>query len=273
MPTIHPTAIIDRRAELADDVRVEPYAIIGPGVTIGVGTVIESHTVIHGLTAIGAQCKIGPAAHVGLDPQHLGFLAKPDRPQTWLEIGDRTIVREAASLHRSTSAGRERATKIGNDCMIMGGAHIGHDCRLGNNVILANGVLLGGHCEIADRAFLGGGCTLHQFTRVGRLVIISGNEAVSRDIPPFAAARYGGLKGYNAIGCKRAGLTREAIHSIRSAYYCFHTHRTTRGIVAELRKVSPMTPEVEEMIEFMSGSKRGIHPSVKFINYLNMAEE
>src|SRR4051794_17075124 len=105
MPTIHPTAIVDRRAELADDVKVEAYAIIGPGVTIGAGTVIEPHTIIHGLTAIGAQCKIGPAAYVGLDPQHLTFLANPDRPQTWLEIGDRTLIRETATLHRSTHGG------------------------------------------------------------------------------------------------------------------------------------------------------------------------
>src|SRR5690348_15366299 len=107
MPAIHPTAIVDRHVELADNVEIQAYSIVGPGVTIGAGTVVHPHSVIHGLTHIGADCKIGPAAHVGLDPQHLGFLNNPDRPQTWLEVGDRTIIRETASLHRATKAGRE----------------------------------------------------------------------------------------------------------------------------------------------------------------------
>lgn len=272
MPTIHPTAVVDRRAELADDVQIEPYAIIGAGVTLGAGTIVYSHSIIHGLTVIGAGCKIGPAAYVGLDPQHLDFLTKPDKPQTWLEVGDRTIIRETATVHRASKPGRENATKIGNDCFLMGAAHVAHDCRVGERVILAHGVHLGGHVQIGERVFLGGGCVVHQFVRIGRLTIISGNEAISRDVPPFAAARYGGLKGYNAIGCKRAGLTREAIHSIRSAYYCFHTNRMTSRIVANVRQNVTLTPEVNEMLEFMSTSKRGIHPSVKYLNYLNMNE-
>ena len=272
MSNIHPSAIVDRRAELAADVEVGPYAIIGPGVTIGAGTVVASHSVIQELTVIGAQCKIGPAAYVGLDPQHLEFLTRPDRPQTWLQIGDRTIIRENASLHRSTKSGREHATSVGSDCLVMGCAHVAHDCRVGDRVIMANGVLLGGHCQIGERAFLGGSCAVHQFARVGRLAIVSGIEAVTRDVPPFAAARYDGLKGYNAIGCRRAGLSREAIRSIRAAYYCFHTHRTTRGIVAAIRADVPMTAEVVEILDFITLSKRGIQPSVRFLNHLNMHE-
>jgi UDP-N-acetylglucosamine acyltransferase len=154
----------------------------------------------------------------------------------------------------------------------MGAAHVAHDCQIGQRVVLAQGVHLGGHVQIGDRVFLGGGCVVHQFVRIGRLAIISGNEPISRDVPPFAAARYGGLKGYNAIGCRRGGISREAIHSIRAAYYCFHTHRMTSGIVAAIRANVPMTDEVKEMLDFMSTSKRGIHPSVKYLNYLNMNE-
>src|SRR5437868_3915228 len=108
MPTIHPTAIVDHHVELADDVEIQAYAIVGPGVTIAAGTVIHSHSVIHGPTSIGAACRIGPAAYVGLDPQHLDFLTKPERerPQSWLEIGDRVIIRETATVHRSIKAGR-----------------------------------------------------------------------------------------------------------------------------------------------------------------------
>jgi UDP-N-acetylglucosamine acyltransferase len=273
MPTIHPTAIIDPRAELADDVEVGAFTTIGAGVTVGAGTVLFSHNVIQGPTVIGAGCKIGPAAYVGLDPQHLEFLTRPDPPKTWLTIGDRAIIREGVTVHRATKSGRENATTIGDDCMLMGASHVAHDCRLGSRVIMANGALLGGHCQIGDRAFMGGGCTIHQFARIGRLAIVAGNEACSRDIPPFAAARYGGLKGYNAIGCRRAGLSREGIHAIRSAFYCIHSNRTTSGIVAAIKATCPQTPEVIEMLEFIAGSRRGIHPSLKFANYLHTIVE
>ncbi|HEX3355934.1 MAG TPA: hypothetical protein VHS31_03040, partial [Tepidisphaeraceae bacterium] len=235
-------------------------------------SVIASHTVINGPTVIGAGCKIGPAAYVGLDPQHLDFLTRPDKPVTWLTIGDRTIIREMASVHRATRPGIENATRVGNDCLLMGAIHVAHDCVLGDRVIMANGALLGGHCQIGDRAFLGGGCTMHQFARIGRLALVGGNEPVSRDVPPFGAARYGGLKGYNAIGCRRAGLSREAIASIRKVFYCIHTNRTTQGLIAAIRQLEPQTDQTRELLDFLQNSKRGMHPSVRFLNYLNQSE-
>lgn len=270
MPRIHPTAIVDSSAVLADDVEIGAYALIGPGVSIGAATVIRPHCVIQGPAAIGAACTIGPAAYLGQDPQHLEFLARPQPPITWLIIGDRVIVRETATVHRATKPGEENATRVGDDCMLMGAVHIGHDCRIANRVIMANGALLGGHCVVGERAFLGGGCTMHQFVRVGKLAIIAGNEASSRDIPPFGAARYGGLKGYNAVGCRRAGLTRQAIASIRAAYHCIHTFRTTSAIVSAIRESAPLTPEVNELLDFIAASKRGIHPSLAFANYVRV---
>ncbi|HET6251864.1 MAG TPA: acyl-ACP--UDP-N-acetylglucosamine O-acyltransferase [Tepidisphaeraceae bacterium] len=265
MSNIHPTAIVDPRAQLAGDVRVEAYAVIGAGVIIGPGSVVFSHSILQGPTRIGANCQIGPAAYVGLDPQHLHFLSQTDRPPTWLVVGDRTIIRETATLHRSTKAGEENATRVGHDCLVMASAHVAHDCRIGNHVTLANAVMMGGHCQVGDRVFLGGGCGVHQFTRIGRLAIISGNEAVSRDVPPFAATRYGGLKGYNAIGCRRSGLSHDALKSIRQAYYCIHTNRTTRRIVKAIEETVPQTAEVRELVDFMSHSKRGMQPSIRFI--------
>lgn len=273
MPKIHPTAIVDAQAELADDVEVGPYAIVGANVSVGAGTVILSHSILQGPMTLGAGCKVGPAACLGQDPQHLDFLTRPDPPITWLTIGDRTIIREGATVHRAIKPGRENATRVGDDCLLMGAVHVAHDCRIEDRVIMANGALLGGHCQIGQRAFLGGGCTMHQFVRIGRLAIISGNEASSRDIPPFAAMRYGGLKGYNAVGCRRAGLPRSAIAAIRQAYHCVHTHRTTNHIVSAVRETVPQTPEIAELLDFIAASRRGILPSLRFLNYLNLEGE
>jgi len=259
MAQIHPTALVDRRAELADDVTVGAYCIIKAGVTLGPGTVVQEHSHIHGNATIGKKCSIGPAAYVGLPPQHL----KHDGQNTALVIGDNVIIRETASVHRSINQDIEHATRIGSRCMIMVGAHVGHDCKLADDVMLANAALLGGHCQIGERVFIGGGATLHQFVRVGRLVMVAGNEALSHDIPPFAAARYRGLKGYNAIGCKRAGFPRETLHAIRTAYHCLHTHRALPAAIAAIRAKVPLLPEIQELLDFFASTHRGILPSVK----------
>lgn len=259
MATIHPTAVIDRQVELADDVRVGPYVIIEGAVTLGKGTIIDAHSIIRGHTVVGAGCRIGPAAHIGLDPQHLGFDASLT---TSLVIGEGTIIRESASIHRGMKPGIQNATRIGARCFIMGSAHIGHDCRIADDVIMAQGVHLGGHVEVGQRAFLGGGCVIHQFCKVGRLAVISGNEPVSRDVPPFAAVRYNGIKGYNAIGCRRARISREGIRSIHEAYHCLHTIRTTPAAVEAIERLDTQTPEIREILDFISKAKRGIQPSI-----------
>ncbi|HZL34999.1 MAG TPA: acyl-ACP--UDP-N-acetylglucosamine O-acyltransferase [Tepidisphaeraceae bacterium] len=270
MPSIHPTAIVDHRAELADDVQVGPFCIIEANVSIGAGTVLHSHSVIAGPLAVGAGCKIGPSAYVGLDPQHLEFLTRPDKPLTWAVIGNDVIIREGASIHRATRPGLENATRVGNRCMLMGSAHVAHDCKVADGVIMANAALLGGHTTVGEKAFIGGGCTIHQFCRIGRLAMVGGNQSVGHDVPPFAAVLYNGIKGYNAIGCKRAGMSRQTIHSIRAAWQLFHTLRTLPAVIDAMKGISPMSDEVREIIDFMSTTKRGIQPSVKFLNYLNM---
>lgn len=258
MTSIHPTALVDPKAHLGDGVTVGAYSIVKGPVRIGAGTAIHEHTHVQGNTTIGQNCQLGPAAFIGLPPQHLK--AKADNGQ--LIIGDEVVVREAATIHRATEAGEDHATRVGNRCFIMGGVHIAHDCVLGDQVIAANSALLGGHCQISRNAFLGGGCTLHQFVRVGRLAIIGGNEAVSQDVPPFSAMRYGGLKAYNAIGCKRAGMSRDTIHGIRCAFTCLHRHRVVSAAVEEMREIEPKIPEIAELIDFITSSKRGIVPSL-----------
>lgn len=270
MPKIHPTAIIDPRACLAEDVSVGPYTVIEGAVTLGPRTIVHAHCFLKGPTRIGADCEIGPAAYVGTDAQHLNY----DRSQeTWLTIGDHTIIRESASIHRATKPGIENATHVGHHCLLMATSHVGHDARLGDNVILGNAVLLAGHVKVDNNAFLAGGAGVHQFVRIGRLAIISGKEVITRDVPPFAAARYGGLKGYNAIGCKRAAIPRPSIFAIRRAYHCYHTHRTLPAAVRAIHEICPDVPEVREILAFVASTKRGIHPSVRFLNPVHVEKE
>ena len=257
---IHPSALVDPRAELAYDVRVGAYSIINGGVTIAPGSTVFEHCVLQGPTAIGRNCRIGPGACLGGDPQHAWFVHDEAAP-TYLVIGDNVIIRECARLNRSTTPGIEHATQVGDGCFIMGAAHVGHDSVMEADVVLADSALLGGHCHVGRKAFIGGGCTIHQFVRVGRLSIIAGNEASSHDVPPFGAMRYGRLKGYNAIGCRRAGMSREAITAIRGCYHRLHAHRTTSAAVAAIRAELPDLPEVRELLAFIQQSKRGILPS------------
>jgi UDP-N-acetylglucosamine acyltransferase len=269
-PRIHPTAVVDREVELDDGVQIGPYCVLTGRISVGPRTVIHAHSVIQGHALIGADCRIGPAAYVGLDPQHVSFDA---RTETSVVIGDKVMIREGASVHRATRPGIEYATRIGRGCFLMGASHAGHDCQVGDGVIMANGVLLGGHVHVGERAFFGGGSAVHQFVQIGRLVIVSGNECVTRDVPPFAAVRYSGIKGYNAVGCRRAGLPREAIHAIRQAYQCLHTTRTTPGVVAAIRALASPAPQVQEILDFIASSKRGIQPSVKFLGRILQSDD
>jgi len=257
VPIVHPTAIVDPRAEIADSAEIGAYSIIKGPVTIGPETIVQEHCHVHGPTIIGAGCRIGPAAFVGLAPQHLRFTADENNP-TYVVIGDAVIIREGASVHRATHPGIEHATRLGNRVFAMGSVHIAHDCVIEDDAILANGALLGGHCHIGARAFLGGGCTLHQFTQIGRLAVIGGNEAVAKDVPPFGAVWERRLKGYNAVGCRRAGLTRAAIAAIRSAYQLLHANRSTNAAFAAIAHQVERTPEVAEILAFIAASKRGI---------------
>jgi UDP-N-acetylglucosamine acyltransferase len=257
MADIHSTALVDPKAELADGVVIGGYSVIKGPVKIGPGTAVHEHTHVQGNTVIGRECQIGPAAYVGLAPQHL----RADLESGYLVIGDQVIIRETATIHRATAPGLEHATRVGDRCYIMGGVHIGHDCQLAEDVIAANSTLLGGHCHVGARAFLGGGCTLHQFVRVGRLAIIAGNEAASQDIPPFATMRYGWLKAYNARGCQRAGMSQETIYAVRAAFHCLHRNRMMSAALDDIRQHVPDLPEIRELVEFIAGSRRGIVPS------------
>lgn len=263
MPTIHPTAVISADAALADDVVIGPYVIIEGPVEIGPGTTVGAGSFLQGHTKIGRNCTIGPAAYLGTDGQHQTY----DRSQpTWLVVGDHVVIRETATLHRATRPGIDNATRVGDHVLVMASGHVGHDSVVGEHAVLAHGSMLGGHVTIGPRAFLGGGCGIHQYCRVGRLAVVNGAEGVTRDVPPFGCCQYDALKGYNATGCERSGMSRETVRAVRKAYHCYHTHRTRPAAISAIREHCPPLPEIEEIVTFLQTTRRGIQPSLRFVH-------
>jgi len=199
---IHPTAVIDPSAELAEDVTVGPYCAIGKNVIIGRGTRLESHVVIEQDTTLGEACQVRQGAVLGGPPQDHKYKGE----RSYLILGDRNIVREFATLHRAT--GEEAATRIGDDNMIMAYCHVGHNALLGNGIIMANQVGISGYCLVEDRVVFGGMVGVHQFVRIGKLAMIGGMSKVVQDVPPFMTAdgRPNQVVGMNVLGLRRAGI-------------------------------------------------------------------
>ena len=215
MTTIHQTAIIEEGAVIGADVVIGPYCCVGPNVVLGDGVVLKSHVVIDGRTSIGAGCQIFPFASIGHIPQDLKYAGEPAR----LEVGANTIIREYVTMHIGTEGGG-MLTKVGDNCLIMGAAHVAHDCILGDHVILAQGALLGGHVIIDDFAIIGGSAAIHQFVRIGAHAMIGGMSPVERDVIPYGSVsgERAVLAGINLVGMKRRGYGREDIHAVRNAW-------------------------------------------------------
>ncbi len=238
-------------------------AIVTGAVTIGEGTVVGERSHIEageaGTTVIGRRCVIGPGAFVGTPAQH----QKADHTVGHCVLGDDVTVRECVTINRASKPGIENATRVGDGCFLMACSHVGHDCVLEAEVTMANAVLLAGHVTVGRRAFLGGMAGFHQFVNVGRLAMVGGGEIATQDVPPFAAMRYGRLKGYNAVGCRRAGVSREGVVGIRAAFLQLRRHRVMSAALAAIRDEGlDAVPEVEELLAFIGRAKRGVVPSV-----------
>ena len=250
---IHPTAIVDSRAEIDESVEIGPYAIIDGEVTVGPGTIIMPYAHISGRTTIGANNEIHMGCVIGHVPQHKGYGGEP----TETIIGDRNIIREYASIHRAFEPGG--ATRIGNDCFLMGFSHVGHDCVLHDKVVLANTGLLAGHSEIMEGANISGGCVVHQFTRIGRMVMFQGNTAIGKDVPPFMLCRrVNEVAGVNIIGLRRAGFSADARKEVRQAYKILYRQGLSLPRALERLRNGDFGPEVQEIIDFVNDSRRGI---------------
>ncbi len=263
---IHPTAIVDPKAELASGVKVGPYAIVEAGSYIGEDSVIHHHAFIGKGARIGKNCQVHHAAVVSNVPQDLKFKGTEE---TFAEIGDNTVIREFATVHRATvhsattNAGtHDGVTRVGKNCLIMCYTHIAHDCFVGDEVIISNAVQVAGHVTIEKWATIGGGCLVHQFSLIGALAMIGGGAQVRKDIPPYSLSGGADVRfsGINKIGLQRRGSTPEAIQSVKTAYTTlYHSGLNISSALAKLKEMEEYgSAEVQHIVSFIESSKRGV---------------
>ena len=256
MSGIHPTAIVERGAELDSTVEVGAYAVIGPKVKIGARTRVGPHAVIEGDTQIGEGNVVFQFASVGAIPQDLKYAGEPTR----LVIGDGNQIREFATVHLGT-AQEGGVTRVGNRCLLMANSHVAHDVQLGDGCILANSSAIAGHCIVEDRVILGGLSAVHQFTRVGRLAFISGGSMVTQDVPPYVTVQgdRAEVAGLNTVGLTRAQFNPEQMARVKSAYKILYRSKMgLREAVAHVKAEHGGHPEIDHLVAFLEGSERGI---------------
>jgi UDP-N-acetylglucosamine acyltransferase len=250
---IHPTALIDPRAEVHAQADIGPFVVIEGAVRVGARTRVLAHATLTGWTEIGADNVIHMGAVLGHTPQDLAFTGA----ESYLRIGDRNTIREHVQVHRGTKPGS--ATVIGNDNYLMTNAHVGHNCRIGNGVILTNGALLGGYVEVEDQAVVSGNCVVHQFVRIGRLAFLRGLSKTSRDVPPFCIMDgTHTVRALNRVGLRRAGFSADQIRALQNAFSrLFRRARNLNNAIADVES-GPVSPEVRYLIDFIRASKRGV---------------
>ena len=253
---IHSTAIIDPSAELADDVIVGPFSVVGAGVRIDSGSILASHVLVKGPTSIGKNNRIFQFSSVGEDTQDMKYRGEPTR----LEIGDRNIIREYCTIHRGTVQDKW-LTKIGNDNLLMAYTHVAHDCVVGNHVIMANAASIAGHVLVEDFAILGGFTLVHQFCKIGRYSFSAMGSIISRDIPPYVLVGGQPTKphGINAVGLERQGFSQDAIRQIKKAYkIVYKSGLKLEEAISTLEEMTGDTPEVESLVNFLKQTQRSI---------------
>lgn len=255
--TVHPTAIIEDGATLAEGVRIGPFSIVGANATLGEGVVLHSHAVVAGRTTIGARTQIFPFASIGHQPQDLKYKGEPST----LTIGTDCLIREGVTINPGTEGGG-MTTTVGNGCAFLANSHVGHDCHVGNNVIFSNNVMLAGHCDVGDFAILGGGAAAIQFARIGAHSFLGGMSGLEHDLIPYGMAlgNRAYLSGLNIIGLKRRGFSASEIHDLRRAYrLLFAAEGTLLERVDDVAEEFRDHPIVMEIIAFIrAGGKRSM---------------
>jgi UDP-N-acetylglucosamine acyltransferase len=246
---VHPTAIVDAGAELADGVSVGPYSLIGANVRIGPGTKILAHVIVEGHTRIGAECTVRNFSNLGGPPHHVGYRGEP----TELVIGDRNLIWEHVTMHIGTPQGGG-VTRVGNDGMYMATCHVGHDCEVGDNVVLAHSATLGGHVTVGDFVMVSGLAAVHQYCRVGRYSFIGGLAAVTKDVIPYGLVwgNHAHLEGLNLVGLRRRNFSRDTVSELRSAYrLLFAEEGTFQERVEDTSRAFGHSQPVMEIIDFI----------------------
>ena len=253
---MHPHAVVDPSAKLADDVTIGAFSYVGPGVELGPGVAVANHVSVMGPTRVGARTQIHPFAAVGGAPQDKKYAGEPTR----LEIGDDCQIREGVTIHRGTPQGGG-TTRVGDDAMVMNGAHIAHDCQVGSHVVIASFCGLAGHVTIEDFAVLGAYTGVHQHARIGESVMSAANSKLSKDAPPFAlvAGDHARVVGMNSVGLQRRGLSEAALRDIKHAFHLLFASKLRLEVATErVRAEASATPEVERLLRFIETSTRGV---------------
>lgn len=253
---IHPTALIDPTARLAEGVEVGPYSIIGAGVEIGADTWVGPHVVIQGPTVIGRGNRIFQFASVGEASQDLKYRGEPTR----LVVGDNNTIREGVTLHRGTVQDKGE-TRVGSDCLLMAYSHVAHDVIMGDHVIIANGTQLAGHVQIGDHAILGGNCGIHQFCHIGAHAFLGAGTTLVKDVPAYVMVQGNPATphGINLEGLRRRGFSAGSISALRRAYKTVYREgRTVKDALAMLGAEAAEHPEVQPFIDSIVAASRGI---------------
>ena len=253
---IHPTAIIDPKAEIDADVEIGPYSVIAHDVFIGSGTVIGPHVTVAPYVSIDPGCRIYQFASVGAEPQAVKFKGE----KTYVKIHRGTVVREFVTINRGTAFG-SGVTEIGENNLLMAYCHVAHDCQTGRDVILANNATLAGHIVIGDYVTVGGLVAIHQFVRIGEYAYVGGKSAVPKDIPPYviASGDRAKLYGLNRIGLQRHGFSESTIAALKKVYrILFRYGLTLNEAIERARAEVEHLPEVNNLINFIKSSERGI---------------
>jgi len=248
---IHASAVVEDGATIGEGCRIGPFCCVGPKVVLGPKVHLKSHVVVTGITEVGEETVIFPFATVGEIPQDLKFKGE----ETRLIIGKRNRIREGATLNTGTEGGGG-VTRVGDDCLIMTGAHVAHDATVGNNVVMANQVAIAGHCVIDDDVIIGGLSGIHQFVRVGKGAIIGAVTMVTNDVIPYGLVQSsrGALDGLNLVGLKRRGVDRADITALRAAYQMLAQGEGAFQERAARLAVENDSAYVREITDFITGA-------------------
>lgn len=251
---IHPSAVIGPEVELAEGVEIGPFCYLTGRIKLGPGTRLVSHVTILGDTELGAANVLHSNVVIGDEPQDIEYRGGPRA----VRIGARNIFREGVTVHRGSEHGER--TVIGDDNFLMQNAHVAHDCRIGSRTIIAGGAILAGWVEVADQAIISGNCAVHQYVRIGRLAFLRGLSRTSRDVPPFCVlSETHTVRAINVVGLRRAGIAPARIAALRQAFKrLFGGRRNLKLALAELAENGPRGAEVEELVEFIRQSRRGV---------------
>jgi UDP-N-acetylglucosamine acyltransferase len=252
---VHPTAIVDPTAELGRGVEIGPWVLVGPRVSVGDRCRIGPRARLQRNVKLAAEVSVGDGSIIGGDPQDLKYQGE----ETWVEVGEGTIIREYSTIHRGTSA--TYRTVVGAHCFIMTYVHLAHDCRVGDHVTIANGTQCAGHVTIHDRAVLSGLNAIHQFVTIGTYAFVGGGSRVNQDIPPYVKAVGNPMElyGLNSVGLQRAGFSGETIAALKRAYRLFFNSDLNLSQALERARTDlPPIPEVELFLDFVESSERGV---------------